>query len=302
MASPSVYFETSSLGDQFKAILEEGDNGVHTSFMERHAYPKDLHNAGSDIVFSGEHPMASKTRDILGSFSDPLGNIKKLYPFQIDAVANMAYRPPTIEVTKEIKKTRLNRNNSEFSSRTYTDSGVVDLKSDDDDIGMAVINDLFTGSGKTLTSVLGALLFAKDRRDAVIRRFPLLAREQLSASWNTRMARSSIVHDKGVTKNAMMCVDPAYSDTVVIMCSKHLVSQWVKACRQAMTILGIEVTVLVNPKKDPENQWWSMGKIGPRGSEVYRRVGPGLKIVVYDNTALLNQSGLKFVPAIIVDE
>ena len=280
MDTPGVYFAESSLGEQFGEILEAGDNGIHACFMERHTYPSGLPNSGSEITFHGEHRDSKKLKKMMGGFSSDNSSIKKLYPFQIEAVSNIVYRPKSANVSKTIKRNRMDDDGT-ISVREYSDSGFTRMNTDQDDIGMTVTNDLFTGSGKTLTSVLGGILFAKERKHEIIDRYPLLVREQHSLSWNTRMAknpRRSVLHT-----NTTMLPDVVYSNVVVIMCAKHLVGQWRKACMEAMDILGSEIEVVVNPKKG----------LGTCDS---------MKIAIYDNATRVPIAGFRFVPVIIVDE
>lgn len=280
MDTPDVYFAESSLGEQFGEILQAGDNGIHACFMERHTYPSGLPNSGSDITFRGEHKDSKQLKKSMREFSNDNSSIKKLYPFQIEAVSNIVYRPKSANVSKIIKRNRIDDDGS-VSVRSYSDSGSTRMNTDQDDIGMTVTNDLFTGSGKTLTSVLGAVLFARERKQEIIDRYPLLVREQQNMSWNTRIAknpRMSVSHT-----STTMLSDVVYNNVVVIMCSKHLVGQWKKACKEAIDILGSDIEVVVNPK---------------RGLDTF----DSMKIAIYDNATRIPIAGFRFVPVIIVDE
>jgi hypothetical protein len=278
-----IYFSTSTLGEEFKSILDSQDNGIDRSFMERHPqYDGDQSPDESGVVFSGEHESSPRLKRCLEAYSHPSGGVSRLYPFQVDAIANMVYRPPKIEAFKCVKKARLD-NMGECTYVTYRDSGVIDMDSRDEDIGMTVVNDLFTGSGKTLTSVLAGLAFARERKEATLRRCPLLVREQTHHSWNTRMSRS---------KTNPMCVDPEYSDTILIMCSKHLVGQWHKACEQAMAMMGIDLEVFVNPGR----------KLHAKPADPADPAAAKTRILIYDSSSSLKRSEIKFVPCIIVDE
>jgi len=270
-----VRFSSSSLGHEFGNILGKADNGVHMSFTEG-----NRHSPLTKVVFSGEHPMTSTIKESLESYSDHDGGVDKLFPFQINAITNMVYRPPAIEVTKVIKKPRVSPDGILYHC-THKGVGTVSLRARDEDIGMTVVNDLFTGSGKTLTSVLGALIFARDRRESVIERYPLLVREQTHHSWNTRVSRYSV---------NPMCTEPRYSNTVIIMCSKHLINQWVKACRQSASMMGLYVDIMVNHRIHPDVNAES------------KKGGGTMNVTIFDNSISLKQSGIKFVPTIIVDE
>ena len=268
MPYSGVRYSSSSLGDEFGNILGKRDNGIHTCFTEG-----NKHSPLTKIAFSGEHSMVSTTKESLRKYSDRDGGVDRLFPFQIDAITNIVYRPPVIEVTKVINKPRVSSDGILYHC-THKGTGSVSLRERDEDIGMTVVNDLFTGSGKTLTSVLGALIFARDRRESVIERYPLLVREQTHHSWNTRVSRSSV---------NPMCIDPEYSNTVIIMCSKHLINQWMKACKQSASMMGLYVDIMVNPRENPENS-------------------KEINIIIFDSSIGLKQSGIKFVPSIIIDE
>ena len=294
MSNPGVSCSTSSLGQEFKSILDSGDNGIHMSFMERHGFHVgDPNRTGSKVVFSGEHPMASEVKRELESYSDPAGGIPGLYPFQIDAITNMVYRPPRIEATKVVRKASLDREGN-YTHTTYKDSGVVDLRSRDEDIGLTVVNDLFTGSGKTLTSVLSALIFARNRREGVKSRYSLLIREQAQHTWNTKMIRAR-------ASRKPMGADHEYTDTVLILCSKHLLRQWINACKQAMAMMGVEIEIMINPRMNS-----GTGELSStRGFKVTgKKKSPAdtTRIAIYDSSLSLKKSCVEFVPCIIVDE
>ncbi len=294
MAPPGggVELSTSSLGEGFRNLIGRADYGVHTSFMEGHAFPArapggddpgDPDGPGaSGVSFSGAHARSSSLRRELTGRSRREG-FPELFPFQVESVVNTVYRPPRIKSTRVMTKPRMSEDGS-YVMHTYVDSGVLDLRSDDDDIGMTVVNDLFTGSGKTLVSALGALVFARDRRDAVVRKHQVLQREQTHHSWNTRMTRTRrSCRGPGAASQNPMCADPEFSDVVVIMCPRHLVGQWRRGCEQAMSMLGVRREIVINPRAGG----------APREGEW---------IVIFDSALLLKRSGLRFVPCVVVDE
>ncbi|CAM9158091.1 unnamed protein product, partial [Ectocarpus sp. 12 AP-2014] len=205
-----------------------------------------------------------------------IGGIKHLLPFQVEAVLNMVFRPEETHVSKTIVRC--------YGDDPFvTQTGQNVLRSFDDDIGMMAINDLFTGTGKTLTTILGAILFADKRGAETVGRLPLLMREQTYENWGARvqcpLSREHRRHSS---------LDPEYNNVVVVMCARHLMSQWRSACASALIILGLdkEVDVLENPLP---------------GSPVLEHRGK-LKIVLLQSSSNLTRLGLNFVPVVVVDE
>ena len=266
-----VSLQVSSLGIQMQEMILEKDNGIHKSFMERVRAPTTNRYGGVYVGFQkGNHPSRARLSAKLRGFRADTG-IKSLLPFQVEAVLNIVFRPEQMLISKSILR-------GYNDDTLVTARGMNILKSPFDDIGMMVINDLFTGSGKTLTTMLGVIAFAHGRHIEILDREPFLVREQLRGNWGTRIEMSQSL--------GMSSMYPKYTHAIVVMCAKHLVSQWKSACASALHILGIEgVSVLENPL--------------PK-SEGFTR--EGLKIVILHSVNNLTRLDLKFVPAIVVDE
>lgn len=255
-------------------MIRANDNGIHKSFTCSVRGPPNDPHGGVMLRFSGrDHPERQAFAQKLRAFRGDT-EIKFLLDFQVEAVLNMVFRPEKTFVAKTI----IRRYGDE---PTMTQIGTNVLKSLDDDIGMMAINDLYTGSGKTLTTMLGAIGFAHKRRDEILGRTPFLMREQSHGNWSTRIQCSlSKSHQR------LSSTPPKYTNVVIVMCAKHLFSQWKSACDSALHILGVEgASVLENPLP---------------GSALLEN--DNLKIVILHSTNNLTRLALEFVPVIIVDE
>ena len=277
--SAMVSLVLSSLGDQMETMIRAKDNGIHKSFTCCVAGPPNDPHGGVTVRFGGrDHPEKPAIRRTLREFR---GNtkIRFLLPFQVEAALNMAFRPEHTCVAKTIYRSYGYRRHDENATETRV--GTNALKSFDDDIGMMAVNDLYTGSGKTLTTILGAIIFAEKRRADTVARLPFLMREQAHGNWSTRVQCSlSKAHQRFST------IAPVFTNVIVVMCAKHLFSQWKSACASALHILGMDgVRVLENPL--------------PGSVEILE---VGLKIVLLHSTNNLARLELDFVPVIVVDE
>ena len=274
-----VSLMVSSLGDQMEGMIRAKDNGIHKSFMCSVGGPPNDPHDGVMVRFGGQdHPKKHAVCQTLCSFRGST-NIKFLLSFQVKAILNMAFRPAHTFVAKTIYRTR-NYGRHE-QNRTETQVGTNVLKSFDDDIGMMAINDLYTGSGKTLTTILGAIVFADKRQAEIMARVPFLMREQVHGNWSTRV-QCSLSKEHQRPPNTF----PSYTNVIVVMCAKHLFSQWKSACASALHVLGMEgVRVLENPL--------------PGSTQLSDM---GLKIVLLHSAANLTRLDLEFVPVVVVDE
>lgn len=271
-------------------MIRAKDNGVHRAFMERVGAPPDDPHDGVRVCFGGaggaetnHHPARNAVSCLLRQFrGQPGAKIERLLPFQVEAVLNMVFRPEKTSVSKTIM------GNYRSSGTRVTQYATSALASTEDDIGMMAINDLFTGSGKTLVTILGAIIFAKARRQEIVKRAPLLVREQVRESWSTRIQVQSTSPSPSESSSLH---PPAFVNAVVVMCAKHLVPQWRAACASALHILRLDKTVDVLENPMP-------GSIrGLRDSET-----PALKILLLHSAANLDRLQLGFVPVIVVDE
>ena len=272
--------QVSTLGDEMEMMIRSKDNGIHKSFTSRVCVPPEDPHGGVMVRFGGmPHPKRGLIQTRLLNYRGIPGTegIKFLIPFQVEAVLNMVFRPTRISVSKTITR------GYSANSPSVTETGINVLKSADDDIGMMAINDLFTGSGKTLTTVLSAIIFAQTRRDEIVDRLPFLMREQAHGNWSTRIQfQLSKAHQRSLTPSL------PYSNVVVVVCARHLISQWKSATASALHILGMDevgVSVLDNPLPGSPSL-----------------AGPDLKIVIVHSAVNLSRLRLQFVPVIVVDE
>ena len=265
----------STLGIQFEEILKTKDNGIHNCFMSTyHRGPSGSKTSGVHVKFVGHHPKRKELEKKLKDYQGE-GEIKKLLPFQVESILNTVFRPKKISVVKKTVHTGYAINNR--PENVCTGTGEMNLSRTDEDIGLVVINDLFTGSGKTLTSIIGALEFAQ-RKEEIKNRIPFLMREQLSSNWGTRITYSGS-YGMSLTKN------PVYSDVIVIMVAKHLIPQWKKACISANQIVGKEFKIYLNPMDNS-----------------FTNDDEETKIIIVDSVSKLSRINLQFVPIVIIDE
>lgn len=192
-----------TLGAQLKEVLKIGDNGVHKAFIRF-----------GDMAIVSFGKLNDKATALIGSLRN-----SHLLPFQLEAVSNIVYRPSTICATlsKQIRVGYvIQGRRSEVKSRAVFENAL-------DDIGAIVINDLITGSGKTLVSSVGALLFARERISEVDNQYEKLIREQKTHAF---MSGANV-------PTRLQC-----SPSVVIFCGKTLTIQWKTAVNEAAKILG----------------------------------------------------------------
>lgn len=129
MPARHVESSFSSLGEVFRNLLDKEDNCVHLSFVDRRGHPmEDGATAESGVEFSGAHLMARGIKEKLESCSDRgAGGVRRLFSFQVNAVANIVFRPPSTKATRVIREVRT----SFFDTRVHgvcRHSGVVNLK------------------------------------------------------------------------------------------------------------------------------------------------------------------------------
>lgn len=264
-----------------RTMILAKDNGIHKSFTCCVGGPPTDPRGGVMVRFGGrDHPEKLAVSRMLRAFR---GNttIKFLLPFQVEAVLNMAFRPTQTFVVKTLFRGSGYSRDGQNPNLLETQIGNNVLKSFDDDVGMMAINDLYTGSGKTLTTILGAIVFADKRRAEIVARAPFLIREQSPGNWSTRV-QCSLSKEYERPLNTL----PRYTNVIVVMCAKHLFSQWKSACASALHILDMEeVRVLENPLP---------------GSTELSNVG--LKILLLHSATNLTRLNLEFVPVMVVDE
>ena len=258
------------------------------------------------VTIGKPHTKAEEFREqLLVAHSAP--EINKLFPYQVSAALNIAYRPAQITVTglvlDEDRGKDDKRNDQEHTlyrpervTSVYcrdTDSTVAAHESSDDDdsesehdddqkpspygvppatdLGRIVVNDLCSGSGKTLITMLGCLLFAMEREEEIRAAVPNLIREQLLVSWFDGIdSGCKAVYDK-------------YNSCVLVLCPPPLVPHWAHAARLACNILKITCPILESVASD------SIPK-------------SGLFVAIYSDTAAVPRSRINTVAAMAVDE
>ena len=215
------------------------------------------------------HPHAEDFRERLLDHSSP--TIKRIFPYQAQAAANILRRPLRLTVTGLVQDEALNSsvtNHTRFLPAAETQ---VSMEEDDDeaDMGHIVVNDLCSNSGKTLTTMLGCLQFAHERQQTVQASAKRLRQSQMNLSC------FDAVH-MAVQK------DFTYSNCVLVLCPAGLIEQWVHAADQALEILDIECPILVQP--DAESM--------PAGTFV----------AIYSNISKIPRDKINFVAALVVDD
>lgn len=218
-----------------------------------------------DVSHANAHPQSELFSQKLSVYSNESKQIKRLYPYQVRAATNLAYRPNQVAI-RTVPTIHYNE--------TFVESNYNYTANSAQDIGSVALNDLFTGSGKTITSLLAALEIAQNRSTEIKNKAELLLREQnVNINWSTGIGSREI---------------PDYENVIVVFSPKHLTGQWLRATQQAAELYGVEVQVMVNPL--------------PAVLDTLLINFPTQQIVaIFDNVRKVSKR-LKFVPCIIVDE
>ena len=248
----NVTMEKTNLGVQLSNMVNKHDNGLSKSCRLRYL-PHDMMR----IIFEECNDATNLSNFLLKKTNHK----RSLLDFQIKAISNIVYRPDSIY--------------------TYTTGNVEDLVSLESmevilrtdvekDIGLAVINDLIPGSGKTIVSAISSILFANIRMDEIISQSGVLMREQRPLlCWGTRSDVNFL--DKS-----------DYTNTIVVLTAKHLTRQWIKEFKNAINVTGETDTMLyINPKVLPSSQ---------------------KSVIILDSAMKLKKLNLKFVPCVIIDD
>jgi hypothetical protein len=221
------------------------------------------------VTIDSQSDRAHEFMERLLQFRDaaPEATIRQLYEYQVQAASNIAYRPRLLTVFRPQTTHDL--------PTTVTSQYLYEARGPDQDIGSVALNDMFTGSGKTLVSLLAAIEVATARRSEICNKAELLMREQTThVSWLTGM------HDR---------CPPPYSDVIAVFCPKHLAHQWQRAAGHALHIMGVQASVYINPLKQVLTAAAAAQQEGQ------------LVIAIYDSVKKAKGS-LAFVPCIITDE
>ena len=219
----------SNLGDE---LCSEGvDNGASMSFLND---DDEIVRSEVDFVYKADSlglAHMALIRTLRQHLAQP-----RLLDFQVQAVANIVYRPSLVKVNKIVVRTMLRGGAKTFSLHEKVRFGL-------SDIGATVVNDLMPGSGKSLVTMLSSIYFAINRAQDVVNREEILLREQRPMNWSSRF---------GVSDSKR-----PYTNSVIVMTSDKVVAQWEAAANQACEILHVKnIHINRNPRNlqgDSEN-------------------------------------------------
>ena len=210
------------LGDEVQS--QGPDNGSSRSFMETRL--DEIVTSAVEFDRSNANPLRTTlVQDLRTNAKLPL------LEFQVQGIANTVYRPSIINIEKTV--TRRNRRGGQ--KQKHSIHAKVALGSSD--IGSTVVNDLMTGSGKTIMAMVASIYFATHRAQEVVAREQILLREQRTMNWSSRM---------GADDSPRL-----FTNSVIVMASDKVVAQWENATKEACAILGMhEVHINRNPTMD----------------------------------------------------
>lgn len=213
----------SRLGDELES--QGPDNGSSRSFM----IPRldDIVTSTVEFDINPNCPRRNVLVEDLRSFTNAGF---PLLDFQIQAIANTVYRPSIIDIDKTV--TRRNRRGPNQNYRIHAK-----VACGSSDIGTAVVNDLMTGSGKTIMAMVASIYFATHRAHEVVAREQILLREQRTMNWSSRMGANDSPR--------------SFTNSIIVMASDKVVAQWEEATKEACAILGIHrIHINRNPTMD----------------------------------------------------
>lgn len=251
------------LGDELES--QGPDNGSSRSFI----IPRLDDIVNSDVEFSeSECPRRKVLVEDLRITKCVTGLGFPLLDFQIQAIANTVYRPSTIDIDKTVTRRSRRGPNQNYRIHAKVEFG----KSD---IGAAVVNDLMTGSGKTIMAMVASIYFATQRAQEVVAREQILLREQRTMNWSSRMGANDSPR--------------SFTNSVIVMASDKVVAQWEEATKEACAILGMHgVHINRNPTMDD-----------------FQRNSENVSVNLFTSAMNLRTcfpSDNGFVPCVIVDE
>lgn len=208
----------SRLGDELEQ--EGADNGAVNSFL-----------CGIDEVVQSNVEFVNKA-DFMGlARMNLVGQLRRstgvpLLDFQIQAIANIVYRPSLIKISK----THVRRGHKTHSLRESIRFG-------GSDVGVTVVNDLMPGSGKSLVTMVASIYFATHRAQEVVKREEILLREQRPTNWASRFGANDS--------------ERSYKNSIIVLASDKVVAQWEEATKQACEILRVShISINRNPTKE----------------------------------------------------
>lgn len=212
----------SRLGDELCA--EGANNGSEFSFFN-HTHDEIIR---SDVIFIenvtiDRFALGQRLRE--GSDSSDIS----LLDFQVESIRNIVYRPHIVQVNKTVIRTNRRGVSKRFDLREEVRFGR-------SDIGSTVVNDLMTGSGKTVVTMVASLYFAMHRAQDVVNREEILLREQRPMNWSSRVGADDSPR--------------SYTNSVIVMASDKVVAQWEHATILACKILNVNFDVHRNPTRE----------------------------------------------------
>lgn len=209
------------LGDELES--QRPDNGSSRSFM----IPR-LDDVVTSTVEFNNNPDCPRRKALV---EDLRRNARfSLLDFQIQAIANTVYRPSMIDIDKTVIRASRRGPNQNYRVHAQVAFG----KSD---IGSAVVNDLMTGSGKTIMAMVASIYFATHRAQEVVAREQILLREQRTMNWSSRMGANDSPR--------------SFTNSIIVMASDKVVAQWEEATKEACAILGVHrIHINRNPTMD----------------------------------------------------
>lgn len=216
----------SRLGDELKA---EGAHrmGSNWSFTN----PRFDEIVESEVIFMDQPDRDSSTCPSTTKLVNMLRENTeiKLMEFQIQAILNTVYRPDIINIERCIR-----RKNGTTSQKFKVSADVVAGRSD---IGSCVVNDLMSGSGKTIMAAIAGIYFALHRSEEVMGREEILIREQRPMNWSSKLGANDTPR--------------SYMNSVIIMTSDKVVAQWEEAVHTAFRLMSVSsYGVHRNPTRD----------------------------------------------------
>lgn len=211
----------SRLGDE---MVEEGiDNGAAMSFVN-HSYDTVVQ---SEVSFVNKADTSGLARmELLRQLRLYRPNSIRLLEFQVQAIANIVFRPSLININKVVRRKVFRGEDKTFNLREQVRFG-------SSDIGTTIVNDLLPGSGKTLMTMVSTIYFATHRAQEIKQRKEILFREQRPHNWSSRFG--------------VYGTDRTYTNSIIVMASDKVVAQWETAAKQACSILNVKVEINRNP-------------------------------------------------------
>lgn len=275
-----VQHNSTSLGEVLSTTSNRDgyrNGGVTYSFSSH----RDNIDAWIEFNTVPGEPLYAHRQDLINELNS---RNNQLLDFQVHVIANIVYRPWHIMGKKQVVRTKLQGTPRPRQERfTY----MAEVSMNESDLGVTVINDLTSGTGKTIMTILASILFASRRGEEVRQRFEILLREQRTFNWASRISLKSDNY--------------TYENTVVVLTSEQTALQWQKAALRACAILGMRgVNIRRNPSK-------SVSSFFPLDSDIdiTEQQQNEMDIAIFTSGARMTkyfENNTGFVPCVIVDE